>query len=166
MRRFAKPVYGVNLYRGFESRPLRSKRPRILGFFRGFADCFVGGPSAFRALLRCIVAYRIALRLKTPHNTPRDSKLNLRFGTLTCSCSRPQGHVAVQELIAHSSPSPAAAELGRWAFPYDAVGALLLDYQAARPWQSPAGAARGRRCEPANRWAFIGKKIDSRRRHG
>src|SRR5437016_5436995 len=24
MRRFAKPVYGVNLYRGFESRPLRS----------------------------------------------------------------------------------------------------------------------------------------------
>ena len=23
MRRFAKPVYGVNLYRGFESRPLR-----------------------------------------------------------------------------------------------------------------------------------------------
>jgi hypothetical protein len=27
MRRFAKPVYGVNLYRGFESRPLRSNGP-------------------------------------------------------------------------------------------------------------------------------------------
>jgi hypothetical protein len=30
MRRFAKPVYGVNLYRGFESRPLRSKHGRLI----------------------------------------------------------------------------------------------------------------------------------------
>lgn len=34
MRRFAKPVYGVNLYRGFKSRPLRSaenaRRTRLM----------------------------------------------------------------------------------------------------------------------------------------
>src|SRR5262249_4281839 len=42
------------------------------------------------------------------------------------------------------SVAAAAAERGRSAFPYDDVGALLLDSQAARPGQSALRGTHGR----------------------
>jgi hypothetical protein len=61
MRRFAKPVYGVNLYRGFESLPLRLEgceslvSTGIRGFFcrriRRFAEPALGASSGTGLLI-------------------------------------------------------------------------------------------------------------------